>query len=95
MDTFLLIKTSPFLPTLSTHSLFFPLSLSTSRTFRSKFAKLFFGHTAVVVNVSSLLAVQPFDGWGCYATAKAARDHFHRVLACEVGAKLLYDEEKG
>ncbi|KAJ3056332.1 hypothetical protein HK097_007310 [Rhizophlyctis rosea] len=37
----------------------------------------------VVVNVSSLAAVQPFDCWGIYATGKAARDMFHRNIAVE------------
>lgn len=33
----------------------------------------------VVVNISSLAAVQPFDSWGGYSTGKAARDMFHRL----------------
>ncbi|KAL2913730.1 hypothetical protein HK105_206746 [Polyrhizophydium stewartii] len=39
----------------------------------------------VVVNVSSLAAVQPFDTWGVYSANKAARDMFHRVVALEEG----------
>jgi NAD(P)-dependent dehydrogenase (short-subunit alcohol dehydrogenase family) len=34
-----------------------------------------------IVNVSSLAAIQPFDSWGIYCTAKAAREMFHRVIA--------------
>ncbi|KAJ3040871.1 hypothetical protein HDV00_010331 [Rhizophlyctis rosea] len=37
----------------------------------------------VIVNVSSLAAIQPFDCWGIYATGKAARDMFHRNIAIE------------
>eukprot|EP00903_Cladosiphon_okamuranus_P009416 g8980.t1 len=37
----------------------------------------------VVVNVSSLAALQPFEAWGAYSAGKAARDMFHRVLAAE------------
>lgn len=32
----------------------------------------------VVVNVSSLAAVQPIKYWACYSAGKAARDMFHR-----------------
>lgn len=38
---------------------------------------------AVVVNVSSLAAVQPFPTWGPYCAGKAARDMYHQVLAAE------------
>ncbi|KAJ3141020.1 hypothetical protein HDU90_007043 [Geranomyces variabilis] len=37
----------------------------------------------VVVNISSLAAVQPFDCWGVYCAVKAARDMFHRTFAVE------------
>lgn len=36
-----------------------------------------------IVNISSLLAVEPFRNWGLYATGKAARDMLLRVLAKE------------
>lgn len=36
-----------------------------------------------VINVSSLLAVQAFPGWGLYAPAKAARDMLHQVVSKE------------
>ncbi len=32
----------------------------------------------VVVNVSSLAALQPFETWGGYSSGKAARNMFHR-----------------
>ncbi|KAH6562595.1 hypothetical protein BASA62_009047 [Batrachochytrium salamandrivorans] len=38
---------------------------------------------AILVNVSSLAAVQPFDTWGVYSSVKAARDMLHRVIAVE------------
>ncbi|CAM9837690.1 unnamed protein product [Ectocarpus sp. 12 AP-2014] len=40
----------------------------------------------IVVNISSLAALQPFETWGGYSSGKAARDMFHRrdsVLATE------------
>ncbi|KAG0175676.1 hypothetical protein DFQ28_006868 [Apophysomyces sp. BC1034] len=37
----------------------------------------------VVVNISSLLAVQAFPNWGLYATGKSARDMLLRVVAEE------------
>ncbi|KAJ1653191.1 hypothetical protein IWQ61_006642 [Dispira simplex] len=39
-----------------------------------------------LVNISSLLAVQPFPYWGFYATAKAARDTLTKVIAQEEDA---------
>eukprot|EP00039_Didymoeca_costata_P011482 m.161542 g.161542 ORF g.161542 m.161542 type:complete len:259 (-) comp15188_c0_seq12:3229-4005(-) len=36
-----------------------------------------------VINISSLLAVQAFAGWGMYAPIKAARDMFHQVVSKE------------
>ncbi|KAG0300712.1 hypothetical protein BGZ98_008966, partial [Dissophora globulifera] len=40
-------------------------------------------HQTVIVNISSLLAVQPFSNWGLYATGKAARDRLLGVVALE------------
>uniref|UniRef100_T1JCW4 Sepiapterin reductase n=1 Tax=Strigamia maritima TaxID=126957 RepID=T1JCW4_STRMM len=37
----------------------------------------------VVVNVSSLAAIQPFKTWSYYCVGKAARDMFFRVMAAE------------
>ncbi|KAI9256443.1 sepiapterin reductase [Phascolomyces articulosus] len=36
-----------------------------------------------LVNISSLLAVEPFANWGLYATGKSARDMLLRILAKE------------
>ncbi|KAJ3335992.1 hypothetical protein HDU91_001949, partial [Kappamyces sp. JEL0680] len=36
-----------------------------------------------IVNVSSLAAIQPFDGWAWYCTAKAAREMYFSTLALE------------
>ncbi|CAO3663776.1 unnamed protein product [Umbelopsis ramanniana] len=36
-----------------------------------------------IVNISSLLAVQAFPNWGLYASGKAARDMFLKVVAAE------------
>ncbi|KAF9186803.1 hypothetical protein BGZ51_001599 [Haplosporangium sp. Z 767] len=40
-------------------------------------------HKTVVVNISSLLAVQAFSNWGLYAAGKAARDRLLGVIALE------------
>ena len=37
----------------------------------------------IVVNISSLAAIQPFPTFGLYGTGKAARDMFHKILAEE------------
>eukprot|EP00040_Diaphanoeca_grandis_P017797 m.93300 g.93300 ORF g.93300 m.93300 type:complete len:256 (-) comp26625_c0_seq1:115-882(-) len=49
----------------------------------ARFLKVFDGSACVAVNVSSLLAVKAFAGWGMYAMAKAGRDMFHAVVAAE------------
>ncbi|KAI8979851.1 hypothetical protein BDF20DRAFT_872038 [Mycotypha africana] len=36
-----------------------------------------------IVNISSLLAVQPFPNWGLYATGKTARDMLLKIVAKE------------
>lgn len=41
----------------------------------------------VIVNISSLAAVQPFGSWGVYCAGKAAREMFHRCLTEEVGKR--------
>lgn len=38
----------------------------------------------IIVNISSLAAIQPFECWGIYCVNKAARDMFIRVIAEEV-----------
>jgi len=40
-------------------------------------------HGGTVLNVSSDAAVQPYEGWGGYGSAKAALDHVSAVLAVE------------
>ncbi|KAK3808680.1 MAG: sepiapterin reductase [Benniella sp.] len=40
-------------------------------------------HKTVIVNISSLLAVQAFSNWGLYAAGKAARDRLLGVIALE------------
>jgi sepiapterin reductase len=37
----------------------------------------------VIVNVSSLAAIQAFPSWGLYCAGKAAREMFHKVIAEE------------
>ena len=41
------------------------------------------GKNLVIVNISSLAAIQPFESWAVYCAGKAARDMFHQVLASE------------
>ena len=43
----------------------------------------------MIVNVSSLAAIQPFEFKAEYCTAKAARDMFHRVVALENEKKCI------
>jgi NAD(P)-dependent dehydrogenase (short-subunit alcohol dehydrogenase family) len=38
---------------------------------------------AVIVNVTSDAAVEPYEGWGVYGASKAALEHASRVLAAE------------
>ncbi|RUP47947.1 hypothetical protein BC936DRAFT_145147 [Jimgerdemannia flammicorona] len=42
-----------------------------------------FSPSLVIVNISSLLAIQAFPYWGLYSTAKAARDQLLKVIALE------------
>ena len=37
----------------------------------------------MVINVSSLAAIQPFESWGSYCSGKAARDSLFKVMAVE------------
>ncbi|KAI9324878.1 hypothetical protein DFJ73DRAFT_871215 [Zopfochytrium polystomum] len=66
-----------------------PLSLTAA--FLNAFARSFPSPPAaspavVVVNVSSLAAVKPFEAWGLYAATKAARDMYFRTVAVEEAA---------
>ncbi|KAM3578145.1 hypothetical protein VYU27_000241 [Nannochloropsis oceanica] len=45
--------------------------------------KLPFASSAVVVNISSLAAIQPFHTWSIYCGGKAARDMFTQVVGQE------------
>lgn len=50
----------------------------------ARFLKQFSGCIkTVIVNVSSLAAIQPFATWGMYCATKAARDIAHRTIALE------------
>lgn len=49
----------------------------------------------VVVNVSSDAAVEAYDGWGGYGSAKAALDHITAVLAVEEPAVRAYAFDPG
>lgn len=52
--------------------------------YRSWFLKHFDSTERLIVNISSLLAIQQFAGWGMYSMAKAGRDALHAVIAKEV-----------
>ncbi|GLZ28426.1 short-chain dehydrogenase [Lentzea sp. NBRC 105346] len=49
----------------------------------------------VVVNVSSDAAVEAYEGWGGYGSAKAALDHLTAVLAVEHPDRKLYSFDPG
>jgi len=48
-----------------------------------------------VVNVSSDAAVEAYEGWGGYGSAKAALDHLTAILAAENPAKRFYAVDPG
>lgn len=48
-----------------------------------------------VVNVTSDAAVEAYDGWGGYGSAKAALDHWTAVLAVEEPALRIYSFDPG
>ncbi|KAJ2776358.1 hypothetical protein H4R18_005710 [Coemansia javaensis] len=50
------------------------------------FAKGTAAERIAVVNISSLLAIEPFANWGLYAATRAARDQLMRVAALEHAA---------
>ncbi|KAL8580840.1 hypothetical protein ACOMHN_017344 [Nucella lapillus] len=41
------------------------------------------GFSRMIINISSLAAVQPFKSWAMYCSARAARDMFFKVVALE------------
>lgn len=44
---------------------------------------------AVLVQISSLLAVEQFKSMGIYGAGKAARDHYHKTMAKEISSDKL------
>ena len=50
---------------------------------------------ARVLNVSSDAAVEAYEGWGGYGSAKAALDHLTAILAAENPAKRFYAVDPG
>lgn len=49
----------------------------------------------VVLNISSDAAVEAYEGWGGYGSAKAALDHVSRVLAAEHPTLAVYAVDPG
>jgi NAD(P)-dependent dehydrogenase (short-subunit alcohol dehydrogenase family) len=49
----------------------------------------------IVVSVSSDAAIEGYEGWGGYGSAKAALDHLHRVLAVEEPQLRIYQFDPG
>ncbi|CAI9612760.1 unnamed protein product [Staurois parvus] len=65
---------------------YFTFNVSSALCLTSSLLKVFQGRAGLerlVVNVSSLAALQPFKSWTLYCTGKAARDMMFRVLAKE------------
>lgn len=52
-------------------------------------------HRATVVNISSDAAVEAYEGWGAYGSAKAALDHAGRILATEEPALRVLSVDPG
>ena len=50
---------------------------------------------AAVVNVSSDAAVEPYEGWGGYGSAKAALDHLTAILGAERPGNSVYAVDPG
>ena len=50
---------------------------------------------AAVLNISSDAAVEPYDGWGGYGSAKAALDHLTAILAAEQPGHSIYAVDPG
>jgi NAD(P)-dependent dehydrogenase (short-subunit alcohol dehydrogenase family) len=51
--------------------------------------------SGVVLNISSDAAVEPYETWGGYGSAKAALDHASRILAAEEPALRVYAVDPG
>jgi NAD(P)-dependent dehydrogenase (short-subunit alcohol dehydrogenase family) len=52
-------------------------------------------HAATIVNVTSDAAVEPYEGWGGYGSAKAALDQASAILAAENPATHVYAFDPG
>jgi NAD(P)-dependent dehydrogenase (short-subunit alcohol dehydrogenase family) len=52
-------------------------------------------HSGVVLNISSDAAVEPYETWGGYGSAKAGLDHASRVLAAEEPRLRVYAVDPG
>ena len=52
-------------------------------------------HHAVVLNISSDAAVEAYESWGGYGSAKAALDHASRILAAEEPSLRVYAVDPG
>jgi NAD(P)-dependent dehydrogenase (short-subunit alcohol dehydrogenase family) len=50
---------------------------------------------AVILNVSSDAAVEPYEGWGGYGSSKAALDQLSAILAIEHHALRIYSVDPG
>lgn len=63
---------------------YFDLNVHSVMFLTSAFLKIFEkSQRKLVINISSLAAIQPFKGWNLYCTGKAAREMYFRVLAEE------------
>ncbi|HEY3563365.1 MAG TPA: SDR family oxidoreductase [Kribbella sp.] len=51
--------------------------------------------SGVLINISSDAAVEPYETWGGYGSAKAALDHATRILAAEHPALAVYAVDPG
>ncbi|XP_015914185.1 sepiapterin reductase [Parasteatoda tepidariorum] len=63
---------------------YFDLNVHSAMFLTSAFLKVFEkSERKLIINISSLAAIQPFQGWNLYCTGKAAREMYFRVLAEE------------
>jgi sepiapterin reductase len=59
----------------------------------SQLLSLFPNSNQTICNISSLAAIQPFESWSWYASAKSARDMFFSTLAIEYKVSLEEDDK--
>ncbi|ORY98686.1 hypothetical protein BCR43DRAFT_487976 [Syncephalastrum racemosum] len=62
---------------------YYDMNIISYTTLISGFLDIFSCCKTYIINISSLLAVQPFANWGLYASGKAARDMLLQVIAKE------------